>query len=367
MSGSPARVGIIGCGTISGAYLAVAQRLSAFQIVACADLIMERAQERAARYGLRACTVEELLADPTIDLVLNLTIPKAHAEVARRALEAGKSVYNEKPLALDRAEAQGVLTLAQSKGLRVGCAPDTFLGAGLQTCRKLLDAGAIGAPVAGTAFMLCHGHENWHPDPAFYYQRGGGPLLDMGPYYLTALVSLLGPIRRVTGSARITFPERVIGSQPKAGTRIAVETPTHLAAVLDFANGAVVTLVTSFDVWAANVPVIELYGTEGTLSVPDPNGFGGQPRLWQRGDGAWKTVPLTHGFGEQSRGIGVAELIYAQGAGRPHRASGELAYHVLDAMLAVEEASISGKHIELDSTCVQPAPLPPGMDESSLV
>ncbi len=367
MSGSPARVGLIGCGTISGAYLSVAQRLSAFQIVACADLIMERAKERAAKYDLRACTVEELLADPTIDLVLNLTIPKAHAEIARRALEAGKSVYNEKPLALDRAEAQDLLALAQSKDLRVGCAPDTFLGAGLQTCRKLLDAGAIGTPVAGTAFMLCHGHESWHPDPAFYYQRGGGPLLDMGPYYLTALVSLLGPIRRVTGSARITFPERVIGSRPKAGTRIAVETPTHLAAVLDFANGAVVTLVTSFDVWAANVPIIELYGTEGTLSVPDPNGFGGQPRLWQRGDGTWKTVPLTHGFSEQSRGIGLAELVYARRAGRAHRASGELAYHVLDAMLAVEEASVSGKHILLASTCAQPAPLPPGMDEASLV
>lgn len=363
MSKAPARVGVVGCGAISGAYLAVAQRLSAFKIVACADLLMERAKERAATYGLRACTVEELLADPSIDLVLNLTTPKAHAEIARRALEAGKSVYNEKPLALERAEAQGLLTLAGARGLRVGCAPDTFLGAGLQTCRKLLDEGAIGTPVAGTAFMLCHGHESWHPDPAFYYQRGGGPLLDMGPYYLTALVSLLGPIRRVTGSARITFPERVITSQPKAGTRIPVETPTHLAAVLDFANGAVVTLVTSFDVWAANVPVIELYGTEGTLSVPDPNGFGGQPRLWRRSDGTWKTLPLTHAFSEQSRGIGVAELAYAQRAGRPHRASGELASHVLDAMLAVEEASVSGNHIELTSTCAQPAPLPPGMDE----
>ncbi len=259
----------------------------------------------------------ELLADPEIEIVLNLTIPAAHAEVALAAIEAGKSVYNEKPLAVTREDGKRIVALARERNLRVGCAPDTFLGAGLQTCREVIDAGTIGEPVAATAFMLGHGPEGWHPDPDFYYQVGGGPMFDMGPYYLTALVSMLGPVRRVTGSARITSPERVIGSEPKRGQIIHVNTPTHLAGVMDFAQGAVGTLVTSFDVWGANVPRIEVYGTQGSLSVPDPNTFGGPVRLLRAGSKEWEEVPVTRPYAENSRGIGLADMATALRSGPP--------------------------------------------------
>ena len=361
-----ATVGIIGCGNISSIYLQSDEKFQILDVVACADLVLERAQAKATEYNIEAYTVEDLLNHPDIDIAINLTIPAAHAQVATAALEAGKHVYSEKPLALDRAEARAVLELAEQRGLRVGNAPDTFLGGGLQTCRKLIDDGWIGEPLGATAFMMSPGHERWHPDPDFFYQPGGGPMFDMGPYYLTALVFLMGPVRRVTGSTRATYSERTITSQPRAGTTITVETPTHLAAVLDFVSGAIATLVTSFDVWDAEVPRIEIYGSEGTLSVPDPNTFGGPVRLRRAGDAQWQTVPLTHGFAENSRGIGVAEMIYALQAERPHRASGALAAHVLDAMLAVEEASTLGQHITLTSTVERPAGLPPGFDEGIL-
>ncbi len=363
----PVKVGVIGCGNISGVYCEASTTFDILEIIACADLVLDRARAVAAEYQIpKACSVEELLADPEIEIVLKLTVPNAHAEVALAALEAGKHVYNEKPLATTREDGYRLLTMAQERGCLLGCAPDTFLGGGLQTCRKLIDDGWIGAPVAATAFMMCHGHENWHPDPEFYYQFGGGPMFDMGPYYLTALIHLMGPVRRVTGSARITFPERVITSQPKYGTRVAVEVPTHVAGVLDFVNGAVGTIVTSFDVWAARLPYIEVYGTGGTLSVPDPNGFGG-PVLIRRADAnEWSEVPLTHGYIRQSRGVGVADMAYALRSGRPHRASGDLAYHVLDIMQAFHQASQEGRHIELISTCHRPAPLPLGLAEGTL-
>jgi predicted dehydrogenase len=360
MSGSadPVGVGIIGCGTISGIYLQNIQRLRNLRLIACADLDMTRAEAKAAEYGVKALKVEQLLADPSVEIVLNLTIPMAHADVATRVLEAGKHVYNEKPLSVTRDDATRLLEMARAKRLRIGCAPDTFLGSGLQTCRKLIDDGWIGEPVAATAFMLCHGHESWHPDPAFYYQRGGGPMLDMGPYYLTALTTLLGPVRRVTGSTRTTFPTRTITSQPKSGTVIDVEVPTHLAAVLDFAQGAIATLVTSFDVWAADVPLIEIYGTAGTVGVPDPNIFDGPVRLRRAGSTTWSEVPLTHANRENSRGLGLADMAQAIRSDRPHRASGDLAVHVLDIMESVHIASREGRHVELESTCGRPAPLP---------
>ncbi|GCE19858.1 Gfo/Idh/MocA family protein [Dictyobacter kobayashii] len=356
------KIGIIGCGKISGIYLEAGKHFENIEVAACADIDMNRARSQAAAYGIpRACTVEEILADPEIEIIVNLTIPKVHAEVALAAIEAGKSVYGEKPLAVNRAEGRQILAAARTKGVRVGSAPDTFLGGGLQTCRKLIDDGAIGEPVSVSAAMLCHGHENWHPDPEFYYQPGGGPLFDMGPYYLTALVSMLGPIRRVTGSARVTFPERVITSQPKNGQKIQVKTPTHIAGVMDFASGAVGTLVTSFDVWAANIPLIEIYGTEGTLSVPDPNSFGGPVKIWTLKDRQWHDVELTHGYTENSRGLGVSDMAQALRSGRAHRANGELAYHVLDAMQAYLDASLENKHIELESSCERPAALPVGL------
>jgi predicted dehydrogenase len=355
--------GVIGTGTISSIYLKNAPHFASMDIVACADVLPERAQVRAQEYGIAAKSVAELLADPQIQLVINLTIPKAHAEVAQAVIAAGKSVYNEKPLAVTREDGRATLEAAKARGVRVGCAPDTFLGASLQTCRGLIDAGAIGEPVAATAFMLGHGPEHWHPDPAFYYQVGGGPMFDMGPYYLTALISLLGPVRRVTGSTRISFPERTITSEPKYGEKVQVEIPTHIAGVLDFASGAIGTIVTSFDVWSAHVPRIEIYGTTGTLSVPDPNRFGDPVRIRIGREEEWRDVPLTHANAANSRGLGVADLAQALISGRPHRASGELAYHVLDIMHAFHDASREGRHIELTSTCERPAPLPPGLPD----
>lgn len=360
------RVGIIGCGNISGIYFKAGKTFRNIEIAACADVVPERAWEKGAEHGVPAVTVEELLAGPDIDIVLNLTIPKAHAEVALAAIQAGKHTYAEKPLAINRADGRRVLDAARSKGLRVGCAPDTFLGAGLQTCRKLIDDGAIGEPVAATAFMLCHGHESWHPDPEFYYHAGGGPMFDMGPYYLTALVSLLGPVKRLCGSARVTFPERTITSEKKRGQKIAVEVPTHIAGVMDFANGAIGTLVTSFDVWAAEVPRIEIYGSEGTLSVPDPNTFGGPVRLRRAGEKEWSDVPLAFGFAENSRGIGVADMAAAIERDRPHRASGDLAFHVLDIMDGFHDASREGRYYTPASTVERPAPLPLGLPADSV-
>lgn len=356
------RIGILGCGAISAAYLKFAKTFPILEVVACADVLPERARARAEEFGVpRACTVEELLNDPQIQIAVNLTIPRAHAEVGMAALEAGKAVYNEKPLAVRREDGKCLVDLAAKKGLRLGAAPDTFLGGGLQTCRKLIDDGWIGAPVGATAFMLCHGHESWHPDPAFYYHQGGGPMFDMGPYYLTALVMLMGPVRRVTGSARITFPERTITSQPNYGQKVRVEVPTHVAGIMEFHSGAVGTITTSFDVWAGQVPRIEIYGTEGSLSVPDPNGFGGPVRVRRAGTGDWSEVPLSHGYAENTRSIGVADMAYAQRSGRPHRASPELVYHVLDLMHAFHDASSQGRHIDLVSTCQRPAPLPLGL------
>lgn len=357
------RIGIIGCGFISGIYLKnLTQVFKSTQVVACADQVLDHAVARAAEFGIpKACTVEELLSDPAVDIVVNLTTPAAHTEVNLASLRAGKHVYAEKPLAITRDEGMKVLELARDKGLLVGSAPDTFLGGGLQTCRKLIDDGLIGQPVAATAFMVCHGHESWHPAPEFYYQRGGGPMFDMGPYYLTALISLLGPVKRVTGSARITFPERTITSQPQNGKIIQVEVPTHVTGVLDFESGAVATLITSFDVWHANLPCIELYGSKGSMMVPDPNTFGGPILLREHGDSQWRVIPTAFGYNDNSRGLGVADMAAAIRSGRKHRASGEMAYHVLDMMHGFHESSDQGRHIVPASTCTQPAPLPIGL------
>ncbi len=353
-------VGLVGCGYISDRYLQNAPLFPEFEIVACADAAPERAAERAAEYGVPAVgTVAELLADLEIEVILNLTTPHAHASIAQAALDAGKGVYNEKPLAIALADGKRLVETARVRGLRLGAAPDTFLGGGLQTCRQLIDEGAIGEPVAATAFMLIRGHERWHPQPDFYYQAGGGPLFDMGPYYLTALVSLLGPVRRVTGSTRASFPRRTIRSEPRAGEQIAVEVPTHLAAVLDFASGAIATLVTSFDVWASEAPKLEIYGSQGSLSLPDPNTFGGPVRIRGADDDAWRDVPVTRPYTENSRGLGLADMAAGLrgGALQAHRASGELAYHVLEVMHAVETASLEGRHVAIASTCERPAPL----------
>jgi predicted dehydrogenase len=311
--------------------------------------------------------VEELLADPSIDIVLNLTVPNAHYQVAMAALEAGKSVYNEKPLTITREEGLKMLELAKSRDLLVGCAPDTFLGGAFQTCRKLIDEGAIGEPVGANCFMLCHGHESWHPSPEFYYQVGGGPMFDMGPYYLTALVSLIGGIKSVSATTRVTFPTRTITSEPKKGKVVQVETPTHIVATLEFANGAIAQITTSFDVWHSKLPNIELYGTEGSLIVPDPNGFGGQVFLRRAGDSEWAEIPLSHGFATNSRGLGVMDMAYARAEGRPNRASGDLAYHVLDVMHACLDSGAQGKTVMIKSAAERPAPLSAGLPDNDLI
>lgn len=358
----PLNVALVGCGNICDIYFQNAGKLDAITIAACCDRIPERAQTKAALHGVpKACSLDEIFSDDDIDIVLNLTVPSAHAEVAIAALEAGKSVYNEKPLAITREDGLKMLALARDRGLRIGAAPDTFLGAALQTCRKLIDDGWIGEPVAATAFTMGHGHESWHPDPDFFYQPGAGPLFDMGPYYLTALVSLIGPMKRVAACNRITFPERTITSDPHRGETIHVNTPTHLAGTIDHHNGAISTLVASFDVWGHTLPHIQIHGTDGSLNVPDPNTFGGEITLRRSNSTEFVPVPYSHGYAENSRGLGLADMAAAMRANRPHRAHGDMAYHVLDTMHAFLESSEQGRHVTLESTCERPAPLPLGL------
>lgn len=360
------KVGIIGCGNISGAYLEAAKTFEILEIKSCADLDMERAKARAEEYGIKACGVKEMLSDSEIQVVVNLTTPLSHTEVNLAAIEAGKHIYCEKPLAVNREDGLKTLEKAKEKEVLVGCAPDTFLGGGLQTCRKLIDDGWIGKPVAATGFAMFHGHESWHPEPEFYYEPGGGPMLDMGPYYITALVTLLGSVKRVTGSTQMTFTERVITSKERFGETIPVHIPTHYAGVMDFENNVVANIIMSFDVWNHQLPCIEIYGTEGTLSVPDPNAFGGPVKVRRPGATEWAEVPLCYGYNEQSRSIGVADMAYALLSGRGHRANGQLAYHALDIMLSFEDASQSGQHVMVKSKCVRPDPLPLGLPKGRL-
>ena len=353
------KVGLIGCGNISPQYLRNLPAYPGVDVAACSDLIMDKARSRAEVFGVPiACTTEELLANPDIGLVVNLTQPVNHTDVSLAAIAAGKHVYSEKPLAVEREDGDAILRETRRAGVLAGCAPDTFLGAGIQTCRKLIDDGRIGRPVAAMASMLAHGHEHWHPDPAFYYQAGGGPMFDMGPYYLTALIALLGPVRRVSGSHGRAFDRRLITSEPLGGTTVDVEVPTHVAGLLDFENGAIGTIVTSFDVWASEIPWIQIYGTEGTLSVPDPNTFSGPVRV-QRGHGEWVDVQLDHPEG--GRGVGVADMADALRNGRRSRVGAEMANHVLDIMHAVNESSDNDRHVTLRTTCARPAPIPPGL------
>jgi predicted dehydrogenase len=279
-------------------------------------------------------------------------------EIALQALEAGKSVYNEKPLAPRRKEARTMIGLAKERGLRIGCAPDTFLGGGLQTCRKLIDEGAIGVPVAATAFMLSRGVESWHPNPDFFYRKGAGPLFDMGPYYLSALTTLLGPVERVTASARISFPERTILHGERRGESINVSTPTHHSACLEFATGPIGTLVTSFDVHAHGHHPIEIYGSEGSIKVPDPNTFAGPVLLKKAGDADWQEVPISFGYTENSRGIGLADMARGMITGRDHRANERVAFHVLDVMHSIMDSAKTGRHQQVATTMSRPEPSP---------
>ena len=359
------KVGIIGTGNIAPAYIRGCAPFNVIELTACADILTDRAQAFAAEHGLAAYSVDDLLARDDIDIVINLTIPLAHAEVSLQIIEAGKHVYCEKPLAVDRDDGAQVVSAAQAAGLRIGCAPDTFLGGGGQTARKVIDDGLIGKPAAATAFWLSRGHERWHPNAGFYYLKGGGPHFDMGPYYLTALVNLMGPVARVSSAAQRTFPERIATSEALMGQVLPVEVNTHVAGTLEFESGAIATVILSFDVWGNHLPEIEIHGEKGSLSAPDPNRFDGDVRLLKGGVSDWIDIPLTHST-NIGRGAGVADMAYAIQSGRPHRASGDLAFHVLDIMSALDESAEQGRHIDIKSTLDQPAALPAGLADGLL-
>jgi len=358
------RVGIVGCGVISRTYGHTLGLFDWVDLAACADVLPERAEERAEQWGARAMAVDALLADPDIDVVVNLTPPKMHADVDRAALSVGKSVYSEKPLGIDVEEGRDLVSLAEKSDIRLGCAPDTFLGAGLQTCRLAIDRGDIGEPLAATAFMLSPGPERWHPAPAIFYERGAGPLFDMGPYYVTALVQLLGPARRVSAMARRARDQRMITSKPLAGQYFDVEVPTHVSSAIEFASGATATLVTSFDVQASRFRCIEIYGTEATLAVPDPNTFGGPVAIRRQGDEDWTEIDLVEPHLPQFRGIGCADMVWALESGRPHRASSDLALHALEVMEGAITSSDEHRTVDLVTTCERAAPIPAGLPEN---
>ncbi|SEQ40805.1 Gfo/Idh/MocA family oxidoreductase [Arthrobacter sp. OV608] len=353
--GKPLKVGIIGCGAIIAQYLTNFRKLQDLELVAVADLDPARAQAVAEQYdGVRAVSVDELLAADDVELVLNLTIPAAHADVALKAIAAGKSVYGEKPLAATTAEARTVLEAARKAGVVVGCAPDTVLGTGIQTARKAIDDGLIGAPISASATMVTPGHERWHPNPDFYYQPGGGPLLDMGPYYVTALVTLLGPVVSVTGAASHTRNERTIGSGPRQGEKVPVAIDSHVTGVLTHASGALSTLFMSFDAVKSKSPNIEIHGEQGSLVVPDPNHFDGEVQLFPLGADAWETLPVSAGYVDSGRGFGIADLASTPEGAEP-RAGGTLAFHVLEVMESVLESAHTGTAIRISSTAERPA------------
>lgn len=355
VNGAPVRVGIVGVGAISGAYLGTFRTLPGITVVAIADLDHERAVTAAAAEGARALSVDELLADAEVDVVLNLTIPAAHADVSLRAVAAGKSVYVEKPLTADLVSAKQLVDAAQAAGVQLGCAPDTVLGTGIQTARRAIDDGLIGEPIAATASMQCPGHESWHPAPDFYYQPGGGPLLDMGPYYISALVTMLGPVESVVGMASQSRPTRQIGSGPRAGEIIPVDVETHVTGVLRHIGGALSTITTSFDVVATGAAPIEVHGSHGSLRVPDPNHFDGEVSVRALGGDGWEVLEPSAGYIASSRGVGVLNLMTsAPGEGA---ASGALGLHVLDVMLSLLESNRSGRREEVRAQAERPGPI----------
>ena len=358
--GGPVGVALIGAGVISTQYLTALSAFPDVAVLAVADLDTERARAQAEAYQVPVSgDVASVLAIPEVEIVVNLTIPAAHAEVASAALRAGKHVYGEKPLALAPADGAKILAEARSRGLRVGSAPDTFLGAGLQSAARAVRAGLIGEPVGVTAVTQGPGPESWHPSPEFLFQYGAGPLFDIGPYYLTALVALFGPVARVSATARQARAERVIGSGPKAGTAFAVEVPTHVNALLDFASGPSASATFSFDS-ARPRRMIEITGTEGTLSLPDPNTFEGPLRVQAFGGSDWRDLPVTGTTA--GRGIGVLDMARALRSGGAHRASGELAQHVLELMATVTDAAERHGVLALDSGAPEVPTLPEDWD-----
>lgn len=346
---APVRVGLVGCGNVAPAYARNAGRFGTWELAAVADAVPVRAEAFADRHpGCLAVTPADLLASSEVDVVLNLTPPESHAEVTARALDAGKHVYTEKPLALNAADGERLVHLAAARGVRLGCAPDTFLGAGWRTAERILRAGVIGPARAIGAFMAYAGPNEWHPDPEFLFRPGAGPLWDMGPYYLTCATRLMGPISRVTAMAQMSEAERCIKSGPRAGVRFTVGTPTHISASAAFASGGMLTMIMSFETPAHSLPCMEIYGAAGSLSLPDPNAFGGPVRIRRAGEPDWRDVPLGEGEIDNARGIGLHDMVESIRAGRPHQASGEAALHVLRCMEGMLDSARTGRAIEID-------------------
>jgi predicted dehydrogenase len=363
-------VGIVGCGNISDVYLKnLTELFKEVEVTHLCDVVSERASAAAGKYGICnwSADIGELLSDPAVDIVLNLGRTYDHCEITERALIAGKPVYSEKPLGITMAEGKRIIELSKKMGLPVGCAPDTFLGSAVSSCRKLIEDNIFGEIIGGSCFMVCRGHESWHPNPDYYYKAGGGPMLDMGPYYITALVSLLGRVRRVTGMVRTSFPKRVITSQPRKGQIIDVEVPTDIKGLMEFESGAVVSIYTTFDVYVSNTPYIEIYGSKGTLQLPDPDCFGGgEISLWQAKTESYEPVREIFRYRENSRGLGLADMAKAMESGRRIRANAENAFHVLEIMLGFLESSDKKRHIEMKTPYEKVPPMPIELPEGIL-
>ncbi len=371
-------VGIVGCGNISTAYFTLAPLFKGLKVVACADVNPDAAKAQAEKFGVAAMSVDEIMAAPDVGVIVNLTIPDAHFAVSKMALESGKHVYSEKPLALTLEDGLAMQDLAKARGLVMGCAPDTFLGGAHQFARKLVDDGAVGRIVAGSAHVMSHGMEHWHPNPDFFFKVGGGPMLDLGPYYVANLINLIGPVKRVAALAGAATPTRTITSEPRNGQEIPVETPTNIHALLEFAQGATVTLSTSWDVWAHRHGCMELYGTEGSLFVPDPNFFGGDVEM-ATGRGPIETVtPWDHPLGVPNqpsptgaranyRTVGLADMVASLQEGRRARCSLAATLHGLEVMTAILKSGETGEFVTLQTTCERPDPLDPEAARALLV
>jgi predicted dehydrogenase len=363
-------VGVVGCGNISEVYFVNAKLFRDIRFVACADIDAEAASRQADRHGAVACGVADLMKRDDVDIVLNLTIPEAHAEVSLAALESGKHVYSEKPLAMAVADGARILAVGKARELRIGAAPDTILGAGYQLARRAIDAGRIGRPLSAVGAVLSHGMEHWHPNPGFFFRKGAGPVLDMGPYYVSALVSLLGPVSAVQAVAQIGFAERTVSTPGSGllGQTIRVETPTSVQALLEFTSGAQATFVASWDVWRHSLPPIELHGETASLRLPDPNWFGGRVEIAE-GRGDWRALssrgqpfgvvnwPLSKPAHANYRGLGLADMARAIIEGRAHRADGALALHALAVMTGMLEAAHEGRKKQIAAPCERPQPL----------
>lgn len=345
-------VAMIGVGNISGIYLQnIHEVFTGLHLIGVCDLVRERAEAAQQKYNVPKIyeTMHDAFADPQVDIVLNLTRPYEHFEVSKAALQAGKHVYTEKPLGATLEEGIALRDLAEKKNLRIGGAPDTFMGAGIQTARRLIDDGHIGTPIGSAAHMICRGHESWHPDPAFYYKHGGGPMLDMGPYYVTAMVNLMGGISEVVSASKHSFDQRVITSKPLAGTVIDVDVSTYIAGTVKYASGAFGTLFTTFDVCYPRQARLEIFGSEGTMEVPDPNTFGGPVRIYRQGQPDFLEVPIMYGYAENSRALGLADMAKAVLENRPGRADLQQIFHVLEAMESFEISSKEQRWVKLQS------------------